>query len=127
LSQIAPRGKRVEDYLEAIYVMMKKGEKPGVRSLARRLGVKPSSVLEYLRRMDAEGYIRYMRGGRIILTEKGLEIAEKTYERHRIICDFLRELGVPPEIAELDACYIEHGIHVETLNKIIEFLKKCKG
>ncbi len=124
------RGKttpRMEDYLEAIYVMILNGEKPGVRALARRLMVKPSSVLEYLRKLDSEGYIEYRKGGRIRLTEKGLKIAQQIYQRHRIISRFLQKLGVPKEIAEIDACYVEHGIHRETLEKIIEFLKKYNG
>ncbi len=113
--------------MEAIYVMILNGEKPGVRALARRLMVKPSSVLEYLRKLDSEGYIEYRKGGRIRLTEKGLKIAQQIYQRHRIISRFLQKLGVPKEIAEIDACYVEHGIHRETLEKIIEFLKKYNG
>lgn len=120
----APR--RMEDYLEAIYVMIINNEKPGVRALARRLNIKPSSVLEYLRKLDKEGYIVYEGGGNIKLTEKGLEIAKKVYERHRIISEFLQKLGVPKEIAEIDACYIEHGIHPETLEKFIKFLEEHK-
>ena len=121
----APRA-RMEDYLEAIYVMIINNEKPGVRALARRLNIKPSSVLEYLRKLDREGYIVYEGGGNIKLTEKGLEIAKKVYKRHRIISEFLQKLGVPKEIAELDACYIEHGIHPETLEKFVKYLEEHK-
>ncbi len=121
----APRA-RMEDYLEAIYVMIINNEKPGVRALARRLNIKPSSVLEYLRKLDKEGYIVYEGGGNIKLTEKGLEIAKKVYKRHRIISEFLQKLGVPKEIAELDACYIEHGIHPETLEKFVKYLEEHK-
>ncbi len=121
----APKA-RMEDYLEAIYVMMINNEKPGVRALARRLNIKPSSVLEYLRKLDREGYIVYEGGGNIKLTEKGLEIAKKVYKRHRIISEFLQKLGVPKEIAELDACYIEHGIHPETLEKFVKYLEEHK-
>ncbi len=121
--------RRTEDYLEAIYVMILNGQKPGVRSLARRLMVKPSSVLEFLRKLDREGFIRYKGGGDIEITEKGLEVAKQVYQRHRIISEFLQRLGVPRDIAEVDACYVEHGIHHETLEKIIEFLKNygCSG
>ena len=52
---------RAEDYLEAIYAMTKKGEKPGIRKLARILRVKPSSVIEYLRKLDEHGYVIYKR------------------------------------------------------------------
>jgi len=48
------------------------------------------------------------------------------YKRHRIISEFLQKLGVPKEIAELDACYIEHGIHPETLEKFVKYLEEHK-
>ncbi len=115
--------RRTEEYLEAIYVMIINGEKPRVRELARRLGVKPSSVVDYLKRLAREGYIVYEKGGRIELTEKGLKIAEKTYRRHVILSKFLQKLGVPREIAERDACYIEHYITPITLEKIIRYLE----
>ncbi len=117
---------RAEDYLEAIYAMMKKGEKPGIRKLARILGVKPSSVIEYLRKLDEQGYVVYKRGGIICLTSKGEEIAKKIYERHELIREFLLRIGVPPEIAEEDACFIEHGLHDVTIEKLLELMNKLK-
>jgi len=121
-----PRRKRVEDYLEVIYIMICNGEKPRIREIARRLNVKPSSVVEYLRRLHEEGYLIYEKGENITLTEKGLRLAKETYRKHQIITQFLIQLGVSKEIAEIDACYIEHGLHPETLEKIIEFLKNCE-
>ncbi len=118
--------KRAEEYLEVIYQLIRRGEKPGVRKIARILGVKPSSALEYLRRLCREGLIIYQPGGDIELTGRGLEIAREISRRHEILRRFLIELGVPPEIADEDACYIEHGVHPETLEKIIEFLDKVK-
>ncbi len=117
--------RRAEEYLELIHIMLKNGEKPRIREIARRLGVKPSSVVEYLRRLESKGYIVYEKGGNIYLTEKGLKYAESIYERHKILTRFLELLGVPHDIAEEDACYIEHGIHDITLEKIIRFIKKC--
>jgi len=116
--------RRAEEYLEVIYSLKSRGEKPGVRKIARILGVKPSSVVDYLRRLCREGYIIYRPGGEIELTEKGLEIARDIRRKHEIIREFLIRIGVPPDIADEDACYIEHGVHPETLEKIIEFLKK---
>lgn len=118
--------RRTEDYLEAIYVMIINGEKPRIRELARRLGVKPSSVVDYLKRLAREGYIVYEKGGRIELTDKGRVIAEKTYRRHMIISRFLQKLGVPRDIAERDACYIEHYITPITLEKIVKYLEESE-
>jgi DtxR family Mn-dependent transcriptional regulator len=118
---------RAEDYLEAIYAMIQNGRRPRIRELARRLGVKPSSVVEYLRKLDEEGYIVYRKGGLIRLTKKGEEIAKRVYQRHILLTKFLVLLGVPRDIAEIDACYMEHGLHDETIKKISEFIRKCMG
>ncbi len=117
--------RRAEEYLELIHIMLKNGERPKIREIARRLGVRPSSVVEYLKRLENKGYIVYEKGGHIYLTERGLRYAESIYERHKILTKFLELLGVPNDIAEEDACYIEHGIHDITLEKIIRFIKKC--
>ncbi|MCD6301502.1 MAG: metal-dependent transcriptional regulator [Staphylothermus sp.] len=117
---------RAEDYLEAIYALVRKGEKPGIRKLARILGIKPSSVIEYLRKLDEQGYLVYKQGGIITLTEKGEELAKKIYERHKIIKEFLIKIGVPPEIAEEDACFIEHGLHDVTIEKLLRLMKEIE-
>ncbi|MGC9181010.1 metal-dependent transcriptional regulator [Thermogladius sp.] len=114
---------RAEDYLEAIYILSLKG-KPRVRELARRLCVSPSSVVEFLRRLAEQGYITYKKGGEIKLTEKGLEVAKRIYERHQVLTEFLTYIGVPRDIAEIDACKIEHLLHDETVERITEFVKK---
>ncbi len=118
--------RRAEEYLETIYDMIRRGERPGVRRIARALGIKPSSVVEYLRKLCREGLVDYREGGEINLTREGLEIAREVRRRHEIIKEFLINIGVDPEIADEDACYIEHGVHQETLDKIIEFSRKIK-
>lgn len=119
--------KRCEEYLEIIYCMVKRGEKPRVNRIARELGVKPSSVVEFLRKLREKGFIVYEAGGEIHLTEKGLDLAKSVFNRHQAIKRFLVSIGVSEEIAEKDACYIEHGIHEETLRKLIEFVNKTLG
>ncbi|ADV64687.1 metal-dependent transcriptional regulator [Desulfurococcus mucosus] len=113
---------RVEEYLEVIYVLSSQG-RPRVREIARRLCVKPSSVVEFLRKLSSEGYIIYEKGGRIELTEKGLAVARDVHQRHRLLAEFLESIGVPREIAEEDACRMEHVLHPETVAKIREFLE----
>ncbi|MEM1767744.1 MAG: metal-dependent transcriptional regulator [Desulfurococcaceae archaeon] len=118
------RKNRVEEYLETIYELYCCGERIGIRRLAKKLGVKPSSVIEYLKKLCEEGYIVYEKGGLIMLTNKGFEIAREIKNRHNVIKEFLKILGVSEEIAEIDACYIEHGVHEETIEKIQEFVNK---
>ncbi|MEL9908490.1 MAG: metal-dependent transcriptional regulator [Desulfurococcus sp.] len=116
-------GERSEEYLEVIYVLSING-RPKVREIARRLCVKPSSVVEFLRKLANEGYIIYEKGGKIELTEKGLKVAREIHERHRLLASFLESLGVPGEIAEEDACKMEHILHPVTISKIREYLVK---
>ncbi|MGC8954321.1 MAG: metal-dependent transcriptional regulator [Desulfurococcus sp.] len=116
-------GERSEEYLEVIYVLSMNG-RPKVREIARRLCVKPSSVVEFLRKLANEGYIIYEKGGKIELTEKGLKVAREIYERHKLLKLFLESLGVPREIAEEDACKMEHILHPVTISKIREYLVK---
>lgn len=113
---------RTEDYLKCIYHLEITYGRVRVKDLSLKLGVKPSSVIDYLKRLDREGYVTYKPGGKIKLTEKGYEIASQIYERYLVIKKFLLALGIPEDIAEQDACYIEHGIHEVTFNKIRELL-----
>ncbi len=124
--EIRELSKTAEDYLEVMYVLERRYGRIRIKDIADRLGVKPSSVIEYLKRLDSEGLVSYKPGTRAKLTDKGKRLAEKIYERHEIIKKFLILLGVPEEIADKDACYIEHGIHPITLEKVIEFVKRIK-
>ena len=129
LHQKAPRGKRFEDYLEAIYLLEQEKGIARVRDLSRILNVKPSTVVEHLEKLSREGLIMYEKREYIRLTDRGKAIAEKIYEYHKIIRRFLKEvLMLPEDIAEEDACYIEHGIHKETIERLkmfLEYLDKC--
>ncbi|MEZ0393754.1 MAG: metal-dependent transcriptional regulator [Desulfurococcaceae archaeon] len=114
---------RAEEYLEALYMLERRG-KVGVRELARLLGVRPSSALEFLRKLSEEGYVEYGQGGKIRLTEKGLKVAMGLYERHRLLTEFFVSIGVPRDIAEEDACKVEHYLHEITVLKIAELIKR---
>lgn len=128
MSQRAPRGKRFEDYLKAIYLLEKEKGVARVRDLSRVLNVKPSTVVEHLERLAREELVYYEKREYIKLTSKGRSLAEKIYEYHNVIRRFLKEvLMLPEDIAEKDACYIEHGVHKETIERIklfLEYLEK---
>jgi len=111
-----------EDYLEVIYELMR--EKGYARSvdISEYLGVKSPSVtsmLQRLHRMDLVVYERY-RG--IRLTPKGERLARSVKERHLVITDFLRILGVGEKIANSDAEGIEHHLHPVTIDRITRFV-----
>ena len=111
--------KREEEYLEAMYLIKLKKGNVRIKDLALALKIRPSSVVSYLVKLSNKGLVKYMKGGSIELTSKGEEIAKKVYHKHRIIKEFLcKMLELPEDIAEKDACYIEHGVHEETIRKM---------
>ena len=71
-----------------------------------------------MKNLKNHGYILIDNEGYITLTQKGLEIAQKMYERHTLLSDWLISLGVSPETAVDDACKIEHIISEESFNAI---------
>ena len=107
-----------EMYLEAILVLSR--ERGRVRSIdvSEYLGYSKPSVSRAVGLLKNGGYIRIDEDNHITLTESGLEIARKIYERHTILTDMLVYLGVPEEIASRDACKMEHGISDESLEAI---------
>ena len=116
-----------EDYLEAIIRLSRQGE--GVRSIdvATMLGVSKPSVSHAMKLLREDGYIAMDRYGTITLLDKGAEIANNIYERHRVLSQMLESIGVSKETALADACKMEHDISQETFEKIKEyFLKNMK-
>ncbi|MGC9010081.1 MAG: metal-dependent transcriptional regulator [Sulfolobales archaeon] len=123
MRRVAKYGKSFEDYVEAIYLLEKSGVKVSVTSLARRLGVKPSSVVEQLKKLSEKKLIEYRRRGDIKLTNSGREYAQRIIEKHSILKRFLENyLRVPNEIADKDACSMEHYLHDITIERILKFM-----
>ena len=110
--------KSAEDYLEAM--LMLKEERGYIRSIdvAEKLGVTKPSVSYATKRLRESGYIALDPVGMIVLQEPGLEIAERIYERHKLLTELLIALGVNPETAREDACKIEHDLSVESFEAI---------
>lgn len=113
-----------ENYLEAI--LMIKNRKGHVRSIdiATELGFTKPSVSVAMKNFREEGYIVIDQDGGISLTEKGLKIAERIYERHQVVAKALIYLGVDEKTAYEDSCKIEHDISEQTFEKIKEHIKK---
>lgn len=110
--------KAAEDYLEAMLMMREKHGYIRSIDIAEQLGVTKPSVSYATKRLRENGYITMDRDGLITLTETGLEIAERMYERHKLLTELLIRLGVDPEIARQDACKIEHDLSVESFEAI---------
>ena len=104
-----------ENYLETIYILTT--TKNPVRSIdiVRRMNFSKPTVSVAMRNFRDEGYILIDENGYITLTEKGLKIAKRVYNRHQLLTDALIAIGVSRENAEADACKIEHDISEETM------------
>ena len=113
-------GKSSEDYLEAM--LMLKEERGYVRSvdIAEHLGVSKPSVSIAVKKLKENGYLEMDRSGFITLTESGHEIAERIYTRHKTLTSFFEMLGVDPEIAQEDACLVEHDLREETFSALLK-------
>jgi DtxR family Mn-dependent transcriptional regulator len=115
----------LEDYLEMVSFLADEGE-VRVTDIALRLGVSKPSVLTALRTLGEQGLLEHERYRAVTLTRKGSQQAAEIRERHSLLTDFLRNLvGVSPEIAEKDACKMEHFLSDETLKKL-RFLTRQK-
>lgn len=107
-----------EMYLETILILSR--EHPTVRAVdvAERMGFSKPAVSRALGRLRGEEYLLTGEDGALTLTESGRAVAEKIYERHTLLRDFLEHLGVSGETAAADACKIEHHISDETFEAI---------
>ncbi len=117
-----------ENYLETILIL--KERKGSVRSIdiANELGYTKPSVSRAVKILADKGLLVMDPGGELVLTDKGLEIANAIYERHRILSEFfVTVLGVDKSLADEDACRIEHVISDESFSKIKEFTKKKRS
>ena len=116
-----------EMYLETIYVLSKQGKTVRSLDVAEHMGYSKPSVSRAMGILRDGGYIKVAQDGGITLTEAGLEVAERTYERHTVLSELFMKLGVDEEHAVNDACKIEHDISEETLSCLRRFLKKTGG
>lgn len=119
---------RVEEYLEAIYELQKKGRVAKTGDLAKMLNVKPASVTEMLLKLKEKGYVDYSPYRGVILTKSGEEIAERIKRHYTIASNFFRVIGVEEEVAKRLGCELEHHMSEEVAERLAEILesKICK-
>ena len=114
-----------EMYLESILVLSKKGP---VRSIdvCEYMGFSKPSVSRAVGLLKAGAYITVDKDGFIRLTKLGLETASTIYERHEMLTAFLKAIGVSEDVADNDACKIEHAISDETFQAMKKHVKNMK-
>ena len=119
--------KSAEDYLEMILRLTE--DKGYARSvdIAQGLSVSKPSVSVAMKQLREGGYIVMDKDNYISLTDSGMEIAQRIYERHKVLTRVLTLIGVDPDKAEEDACKVEHDISVDTFDAIRAQLAKLEA
>lgn len=112
-----------EMYLETIYTLSKQSDFVRSIDICEEMGFSKPSVSRAMKLLKMDGYIEMEGSGRITLTQKGLDIATKIYDRHTMLTEFFTKLGVSEETAVDDACKIEHVISDESMEAIKKFIE----
>ena len=113
-----------EDYLEAILIVRERRAMVRSIDIANELSFSKPSVSVAMKKLRESGYIEMDTDGYIRLLPAGAEIAERIYERHRLLTDFFVRLGVSREAAAADACKVEHDLSAETFQRIKEHVRQ---
>ena len=113
-----------EDYLESIYVLSRQNGDVRSVDIANYFGYTKASVSVAMKKLRESNMILMDRYGKITLTDAGREVASRVYDRHEVLTNFLVSLGVSAEVAENDACRMEHILSEETFQKIKTIVKE---
>ena len=120
------RTTRMEDYLEVIYELIQQKGYATTVEISKYLNVSSPSVTKMVQRLDESGHLNYEKYRGISLTQQGVLVAKSIRERHGLLADFFKMIGVDEDSANKDAEGIEHHLHPETLKKLEEFIKIVK-
>lgn len=121
-ARAARAGALVEDYVELIGDLSAVEGRARPTDIARRLGVSHATVNNSVARLERDGLVASMPYRGVTLTAAGEELAARVRARHRIVVDVLIAIGVPPEVAEIDAEGLEHHVSDAALAAFLRFL-----
>lgn len=113
-----------EMYLETIYILSKRSDSVRSLDVAESMGFSKPSVSRAVGLLKKGQYLNVDKDGYLTLTDAGREVAEKIYERHTLLSDFLVKLGVDEQTASEDACKLEHHISDKSFQAIKNHVKK---
>jgi DtxR family manganese transport transcriptional regulator len=116
-----------EDYVELIADLIEVQGEARVVDLAARFGVSHATVNKVILRLNREGLVINKKYRSLFLTEDGQALARKCKERHYVVVSFLKAIGVPGDIAEMDAEGIEHHVSEETLKVFQAFIEQQRA
>lgn len=118
--------KSSEDYLETMLMMQKKHGYIRSIDVAAELGVTKPSVSYATKRLREAGYLTMDAENYITLTDTGMAIAKRMFERHTLLTEFFIRLGVDEATAREDACKVEHDLSERTFDAICEHAKRTR-
>jgi DtxR family Mn-dependent transcriptional regulator len=113
----------VEDYLEAIYVLIQRKGYARTKDIARELRVSPASVTEMLHKLAGLGLVSYERYAPVRLLKRGERLAKAVKTRHDTLTKLFKIVLVSGRTAEEDACNVEHVLSPETIEQLTKFVE----
>lgn len=113
-----------ENYLETILILRNGGKDVRSIDIVREMELSKPSVSRAMGILKEGGFILVDQDGFITLTENGNDVAERIYERHRVLTDWLCSIGVSADTAAEDACKLEHDISAESFERLKEHIRK---
>jgi DtxR family Mn-dependent transcriptional regulator len=120
--------KRNEDLLEVIDEISQEKGYAKSRDIAAALHITPATVTDGFKRLHEAGLVNYEPYGGVTLTDEGRCIAQRTRRSHEVLRKLLTLLGVRDDVADHDACIMEHGLSAESYERLVclvAFIEEC--
>lgn len=113
-----------ENYLETILILQNRGVSVRSIDIVREMEISKPSVSRAMSILREGGFVLVDPDGYITMTDAGMEVAQRIYERHRVLTEWLVDLGVDEKTAAEDACKIEHDISAVSFQKLKDHLRE---
>ena len=113
----------MEDHIEQIYLLINNKGYARVSDIAEALSVLPSSVTKMVQKLDKDGYLIYEKYRGLTLTAKGEKLGKRLVQRHELLEQFLRLIGVDEEQIYADVEGIEHHLSWNSINRIADLVQ----
>ena len=113
----------MEDHIEQIYLLIENKGYARVSDIAEALSVLPSSVTKMVQKLDKDGYLIYEKYRGLTLTPKGVKLGKRLVQRHELLEQFLRLIGVDEERIYEDVEGIEHHLSWNSIDRIADLVQ----